>query len=77
MTAVGQRAYNFSSITFGDTSVAGNFDSVRDILYAVGTGYQYVEPHEWEWYRLYYFNTMPDGELLGLLVAGSIRKVRC
>ena len=60
VTTVGQRAYNFSSITFGDTSVAGTIHA-RDILYAVGTGYQYIEPHEWEWYRLYYFNNpAPD-----------------
>lgn len=57
-TVVGQRNYNFSSISTGvvaTTGIAGVIN-VRSILYAVGDGYQFVNPRSWEWFTLYHLN---------------------
>jgi len=57
-TVVGQRNYNFSAINTGvaaTTGVAGAIH-VRAIRYAVGDGYQWVRPRNWEWFDLYCMN---------------------
>lgn len=54
-TVVGQRNYNFSSIMLSDNSVSGVIH-VRRILYAVGSGYKWMRPRNWEWFDLYKLN---------------------
>jgi hypothetical protein len=54
-TTVGTRNYNFSSITIGDTSVAGVLH-VRRISYNVGTGQKWFRPRAWEWFDLFHLN---------------------
>jgi hypothetical protein len=49
-TVIGQRAYNFSSITFaGSTGVQGAIN-VRAMLYNVGTGMKWIKSKSWEWF---------------------------
>lgn len=59
-TVVGQRAYNFSSITFGTPSATGiqGAINVRRISYNVGAGTQWMTPREWEYYDLYHLNNV-------------------
>lgn len=57
-TVVGQRPYNFSSISTGvsaTTGIAGPLNT-RDIMYAVGSGNQWVRGKAWEWFFLYKLN---------------------
>lgn len=57
-TVIGQRNYNFSSINLGvsaTTGVAGAIH-VRATRYAVGQGYQWIRPRNWEWFDLYRMN---------------------
>jgi hypothetical protein len=57
-TVVGQRAYNFSNISFGTSSVTGiqGALNVRRITYSVASGQQWIPPREWEYFDLYYMN---------------------
>ncbi len=57
-TVIGQRAYNFSSISFGTSSVTGiqGAINVRRISYNVGLGSQWIPPREWEYFDLYHLN---------------------
>jgi hypothetical protein len=60
-TVVGQRAYNFSSLTISDASVAGAIH-VRRISYNVGqnpqglAGTQWIPGRPWEWFDIYNLN---------------------
>jgi len=61
-TTIGQVNYNFSAIsplveggTTADPSVAGVIH-VRDCFYSVASGYSWMRPRDFPWYRLYHFN---------------------
>lgn len=61
-TTIGQVNYNFSAITSlveggttSDPSVAGIIH-VRDCFYGVASGYAWMRPRDFPWYRLYHFN---------------------
>ena len=57
-TVIGQRNYNFSSISFGTASVTGiqGAINVRRVSYNVASGAQWIPPREWEYFELYYMN---------------------
>ena len=57
-TVVGQRQYNFSSLSFGASATTGIQGAihVRRISYNVGSGTQWIPPREWEWFDLYHLN---------------------
>ena len=57
-TTIGQRAYNFSSISTGTASVTGVQGAlhVNSIRYALGDGYQRLQPEQWAWFELYALN---------------------
>lgn len=57
-TTVGVRNYNFSLINTGTPSSNGvqGVIHVRDVLYAVASGFKRVNPRNWEWYQLYHLN---------------------
>jgi|ERR1700722_6289215 len=57
-TVIGQRAYNFSSISFGTPAVTGiqGAINVRRITYSVASGQQWIPPREWEYFDLYHVN---------------------
>ncbi len=63
-TVINQRAYNFSSINTGTSSVNGiqGIIHVRAITYNVGqntyglSGQQWMTPRSWEWFTLYHLN---------------------
>src|SRR5262249_10112671 len=63
-TVIGQRAYNFSDIALGTSSVTGvqGAINVRRIAYDVGqntqglSGQQWMTPRPWEWFDLYCMN---------------------
>lgn len=58
ITTVGQRAYNFSAINLGTSSVTGiqGAINVRRIQYNVGSGQKWVKSKAWEWFDLYRLN---------------------
>lgn len=53
-----QRNYNFSSLSTGTASVTGlsGVLHVNSIRYAVGDGYQRVQPQQWTWFELFALN---------------------
>lgn len=57
-TTVGQRNYNFSSISTGTASITGigGIIHVNSIRFAVGDGYQRLQPEQWPWFELYPLN---------------------
>lgn len=55
VTTIGQRAYNFSSISFSAAGVQGAIN-VRRIQYSVGSGQKWVKGKSWEWFDLQRFN---------------------
>ena len=57
-TVIGQRNYNFSSINIGTASATGiqGIIHIRRVMYAVGSGYQWMRPRNWEWFDLYKLN---------------------
>jgi hypothetical protein len=57
-TIASQRPYNFSSISFGTSSVTGiqGALNVRRISYNVASGAAWIPPREWEYFDLYYMN---------------------
>ncbi len=57
-TVIGQRNYNFSSISFGTSSVTGiqGAINVRRVSYNVASGQQWIPPREWEYFDLYHMN---------------------
>lgn len=57
-TVVGQRAYNFSSISTGTSSISGiqGVIHVRSMTYDVGDGQQWIYPRSWEWFMFYNLN---------------------
>ena len=55
VTVPGQRNYNFSALSFGDTSVSGAIH-VRRIMYGVASGFQWIAPRAWPWFDLYHLN---------------------
>lgn len=62
-TVVGQRQYNFSSISFGTSSVTGVQGAihVRRINYTLAQGFQWIPPRAWEYFDLYHLNNpIPD-----------------
>jgi hypothetical protein len=59
-TVVGNRVYNFSDINISAPGIGGVIH-VRLINYLVGQGAQFIEPHGFEWFNLYYLNNpVPD-----------------
>jgi hypothetical protein len=52
---IGQRNYNFSSITLGASGVQGVLH-VRRLMYNVASGQKFITPHQWEWFDLYHMN---------------------
>lgn len=62
-TTIGQRNYNFSSISVGTPSVTGveGVLHVRSIRYALASGYQAVYSRAWEWFDFFCMNNpVPD-----------------
>jgi hypothetical protein len=65
-TVIGQRPYNFSSLSFGTPSVTGIQGAihVRRVSYTVGqnqqglAGQQWIPPRAWEWFDLYHLNNV-------------------
>jgi hypothetical protein len=59
-TVVGQRAYNFSSISLGTSSATGIQGpiNVNTIWYNLGSGMQWITPRSWEWFGLYHLNNV-------------------
>ena len=57
-TVVGQRAYNFSGLNFGTSSITGIQGAihVRRINYNVAQGAQWIPPRAWEYFDLYHLN---------------------
>ena len=57
-TVIGQRNYNFSSISFGASATTGiqGAINVRRVSYNVASGAQWIPPREWEYFDLYYMN---------------------
>ena len=57
-TVVNQRAYNFSSIDTGTSSVngIGGVIHVRAVTYDIGDGEQWIPMRPWEWFLLYHLN---------------------
>lgn len=59
-TVVDQRAYSFSAIDVGTSSVTGvsGVIHVRDVLYGIGVnGYRKLTPRGWEWFQQFKLNT--------------------
>jgi hypothetical protein len=57
-TVIGQRAYSFADIDIGvaaTTGIAGVIH-VRDILYALASGYRKLTPRPWEWFQQFMLN---------------------
>ena len=59
-TVVGQRNYNFSSISTGVSATTGiqGVIHVRRISYNVGQGQQWIPNRSWEWFDLYHMNNV-------------------
>jgi len=57
-TVIGQRPYPFSSLNTGVSSTNGIAGAlhIRSILYAVGTGQQWIEARAWQWFAFFYLN---------------------
>ena len=57
-TVIGQRPYNFSSISTGVSATTGiqGVIHVRSILYNVASGMQWIDPHPWPYFMYYYLN---------------------
>jgi hypothetical protein len=57
-TVLAQRNYNFSSINIGVSATTGlaGVINVRQMLYAVASGYQWFRPRAWAYFWLYYMN---------------------
>jgi hypothetical protein len=57
-TVIGQRAYNFSGISFGTVAVTGiqGAINVRRIQYNVGQGQRWIKGKSWPWYDFQRFN---------------------
>lgn len=57
-TVVGQRQYNFSSLSFGLSATTGiqGAINVRRISYNVASGQLWMTPREWEYFDLYCVN---------------------
>lgn len=57
-TVIGQRAYNFSSISLGTPATNGvrGVINVRTINYTVASGYQWIPSRPWEWFNQYSLN---------------------
>ena len=57
-TTVGQRAYPFSSISFGSSSATGiqGAINVRRVQYNVGSGQKWIKGKSWEWFDFQRFN---------------------
>jgi hypothetical protein len=55
-TVIGQRNYNFSSITLPSGVGLQGVLNVRQMLYAVASGYQWFRPRPWAYFWLYFMN---------------------
>ena len=57
-TSIGVRNYNFSSINIGTSATTGlsGIINVRQMQYAVASGYQWMRPRAWAWFWLYCIN---------------------
>lgn len=53
-TSLNIRNYNFSAISLG-SGLSGVINA-RQMLYAVGSGYQWIRPRPWSWYWLFKLN---------------------
>lgn len=54
-TVTNQQAYNFSSLTISDATVAGAIHA-RRLSYNVGSGQKWFTPRAWEWFDYYHLN---------------------
>lgn len=54
-TTIGQREYNFSTITFSDANVAGALH-VRRLSYNVGTGQKWFRPRAWPYFDYFHLS---------------------
>jgi hypothetical protein len=55
-TVIGTRNYNFSSISLPAGAGLQGVINVRQMLYAVASGYQWFRPRPWSYFWLYYMN---------------------
>ncbi len=55
-TSLNTRNYNFSSINIGSSNGLAGVINVRQMLYAVASGYQWIRPRPWSWYWLFKLN---------------------
>jgi hypothetical protein len=61
-TQISVRNYNFSSIGLGSGNGLAGVINVRQMLYAVASGYQWFRPRPWSYFWLYYMNNpVPQG----------------
>jgi len=58
-TVIDQRNYNFSAINTGVAATNGirGAINVRQLFYTIGSGLQFVNARNWEWFVLYNMNT--------------------
>ncbi len=52
-TSLNVRNYNFSSISLGSGNGIAGVINVRQMLYSVASGYQWIRPRPWGWFWLY------------------------
>lgn len=57
-TVVGQTAYNFSAVSTGVSATTGidGIINIRQMLFGLGDGKQYVPSRPWEWFLQYHLN---------------------
>jgi hypothetical protein len=57
-TAVGQQAYNFSSINVGTPATSGvqGIINIRSLSWSTGNGQLWMTPRTWPWFSLYNMN---------------------
>jgi hypothetical protein len=57
-TVIGQSEYPFAAINVGNPTLTGiqSVLHIRSALYSAGSGFQFIDPHSWEWFQLYYQN---------------------
>jgi hypothetical protein len=55
-TSLNTRNYNFSAINLGSSNGLAGVINVRQMLYAVASGYQWIRPRPWSWYWLFKMN---------------------
>lgn len=58
---VGQRSYAYTDIDLTGFAGYSQVLQIRSVMYAVGSGYQWINPRNFEWFMLYYLNNPTAG----------------